>query len=94
MPRILDLENVIYNFIEKFVNVAMRTNAWFTNIFIYFYNKNILEYAQFLVTSSRLMIFHIEGHSSAYESSVQKTFLFIYFGALNKILFKNKASKF
>ena len=29
----------------------------------YLYNKNILKYAQILVTSDRCMIFHIEGHS-------------------------------
>ena len=43
IPRILDLKNC--------VNVSMRTDAWFNNIFMYLYNRNILEYAQILVTS-------------------------------------------
>ena len=40
--RILDLENVNYNF----ANVGMKPEVRFYNIFMYFYNKNILEYAQ------------------------------------------------
>ena len=28
------------------------------------YNKNILKYAQILVTSGKFMIYHIEGHSN------------------------------
>ena len=28
------------------------------------YDKNILKYAQILVTNGRFMIFHIEGHSN------------------------------
>ena len=31
-------------------------------------NKDILEYAQILVTSGRFMIFHIEGHSNKYRA--------------------------
>ena len=34
---------------------------------MYLYNKNILEYAQILVTSGRFMIFYNEGHSSTYD---------------------------
>ena len=44
----------------------MRSDAWFYNIFMYLYNKNILKYAQILVTSGRFMIFHIEGYSRIY----------------------------
>ena len=67
IPRILDLENVIHIIIKNLVYVAMRTDAWFYNIFMYLDNKNILEYAQ-MVTSGRFMIFHIEGHSSNFNS--------------------------
>ena len=31
-------------------------------------NKDILEYAQILVTSGRFMIFHIEGHFNKYRT--------------------------
>ena len=60
----MDLENVICIITKNLVNVAMRSDAWFYNIFMYLYNKNILKYAQILVTSGRFMIFHIEGHSN------------------------------
>ena len=60
--RISNLENVTKN-----VNVAMRTDVRFCNIFMFLRNKNILEYAQISVTSGRFMIFHIEGHSTVYS---------------------------
>ena len=40
----------------------------FTIFFMYLNNKNILEYAQILVTSGRFMIYHIEGHSNVLAS--------------------------
>ena len=46
----------------------------FTIIFLHLYNKNILEYAQILVTSGRFMIFHIEGHSSIKQYIYQTQF--------------------
>ena len=66
IPRILDLENVIHIIIKNLVYVAMRTDAWFYNIFMYLYDKNILKYAHILVTRGRFMIFHIEGYSINY----------------------------
>ena len=62
----MDLEIVICIITKNLVNVAMSTDAWFYNIFMYLYNENILEYAQIMVTSGRFMILHIEGHSSIY----------------------------
>ena len=61
--RISNLENVTNNL----VNVAMRTDVRFCDIFMFLRNKNILEYAQISVTSGRFMIFHIEGHSTVYS---------------------------
>ena len=45
----------------------MQTDAWFYNIYIlmHLYNKDILEYAQILVTSGTFMIYHIEVHSAS-----------------------------
>ena len=57
----------------------MRTNAWFYNIFMYLYYKNILEYAHILVNSGRFMIFHIEGYSikaSEFYCALMKKFFF------------------
>ena len=63
----MDLENVICIITKNLVNVAMRSDAWFYNIFMELYNKNILKYDdKILVTSGRFMIFHIEGYSIAY----------------------------
>ena len=61
------LRNLIYIITKNLVNVAMRSDAWFYIIFMYLYNKNVLKYAQILVTSGRFMIFHIEGHSNIYS---------------------------
>ena len=33
------------------------------------FNKNILEYAQILITSGRYIIFHIEGHSNEHTET-------------------------
>ena len=62
----MDLENVICIITKNLVNIAMRSDEWFYNIFIYLYNKDIIKYAQILVTSARFMIYHIEGHSTIY----------------------------
>ena len=62
----MDLENVIYIIAKNLVNVAMRTDAWFYNIFMYLNNKNILEYAQIVVTRPNSRILNIDGHSSVY----------------------------
>ena len=72
IPRILDLENVICIITKNLVNVAMRSDAWFYNIFMYLYNKNILKYAKILITSGRFMIFHIEGYSTTAKGCKRK----------------------
>ena len=41
----------------------MRTDAWFYNIFMYLYNKNILEYAQIAQSEPKSMLPNIEGRS-------------------------------
>ena len=46
IPRIFDLENVIGISAINLVDVGMRTEEAFYNIFMYLYNKNILEYGQ------------------------------------------------
>ena len=51
--------------------------AQFCHIFMYLYNKNILEYAQILVArgaSGRFIIFHIEGHSTKKVQCCKKVF--------------------
>ena len=73
IPKILDLENVICIITKNLVNVAMCSDAWFYNIFMYLYNKNILKYAQILVTSGRFMIFHIEGYSTKSDDSLLRS---------------------
>ena len=56
--------NILSAFLQKnVVNVAMKTDAWFYNIFMFLYNKNILESVQ-MVTNGRFTIFHIKGHSN------------------------------
>ena len=42
----MDLENVIYIFAYSFANVGIKPKVWFYIIFMYLYDKNILEYAQ------------------------------------------------
>ena len=66
----MDLENVICIITKNLVNVAMRSDAWFYNIFMYLYNKNILKYAQIVETNSNSRIPDIEGHSSMYSISM------------------------
>ena len=39
------------------------SDAWFNIIFMNLYNKNVLKYAQILVTSGKFM-YYIEGHSN------------------------------
>ena len=64
IPRIFDLENVIWIFTSNIGNVAMRMEEAFYNIFIYLYNKNILEYAQFARNGTESEIPYIESHSN------------------------------
>ena len=49
----------------KLVNVAMRTAEAFYNIFMYFYNKNILEYGQIARNGTESMIPDTEGRSNS-----------------------------
>ena len=60
----MDLENFICNFETKLVNVAMRTAEAFYNIFMYLYNKNILEYGQIARNGTESMIPDTEVHSN------------------------------
>ena len=48
------MEDVICIIIKNLVNVAMRSDAWFYNIFMYLHNKNILEYAQIAQSGLKL----------------------------------------
>ena len=66
IPRILDLQKFIYIFAYDFANFGMKTEEQFYNIFMYLYNKNILEYAQIVVTHANSRILDIEGHSKVY----------------------------
>ena len=45
----------------------MRMEEAFCNVFMYLYNKNILEYAQIARSGPKSMIRDIEGPSSIYE---------------------------
>ena len=55
---------MLFAFLKKnIVNVAMRIEEALYNISMYLYNKNILEYAQIVVTHPNSMILDIEGHS-------------------------------
>ena len=51
---------------KKLVNVAMRTAEAFYNIFMYLYNKNILEYGQIARNGMESMIPDTEGRSTVY----------------------------
>ena len=52
-------------FLQKnIVNVAMRMEEEFYNIFMYLYNKNILEYAEISRSGYKSMIHGIEGLSN------------------------------
>ena len=62
----MDLENFICNFETNFVNIAMRTAEAFYNIFMYLYNKNVLEYGQIARNGTESMIPDTEGRSNAY----------------------------
>ena len=42
----------------------MKPEVPFNNIFMYLYNKNILEYAQIAQSEPKSMIHNIEGHSN------------------------------
>ena len=66
IPRIFNLENVISIFIKNLVNVAMRMDEAFYNLFMYLYNKNVLEYAQIARSGPKSMIRNIEGSSTMY----------------------------
>ena len=59
----MDLENVIYIFAYHFANVGMKPEVPFYNIFMYLYNKNILEYARIAQSEAKSMILNIEGRS-------------------------------
>ena len=67
IPRILDLENVIYIFAYHFAKVGMKPEVPFYNIFMYLYNKNILEYAEIVGSEPKSMILNIEGHANLYS---------------------------
>ena len=58
----MDLENSICNFEMKFVNVAMRIAEAFYDIFMYLYDKNILEYGQ-IARNTEFKIPDTEGRS-------------------------------
>ena len=60
----MDLENFICNFETKLVNVAMRTTEAFYNIFMYLYNKNILEYGKIAWNGTESKIPDTEGRSN------------------------------
>ena len=60
------MKNVISLFTKNLVNVAKKTAEAFHNIFMYLYNKNIIEYAQIARNGPKAMIIDIEGHSSFY----------------------------
>ena len=62
----MDLENFICIFETKLVNVAMRTAEAFYNIFMYLYNKNILEYGQIARNGTESMVPDTEGCSIGY----------------------------
>ena len=57
-------ENFICNFETKLVNVSMRTAEAFYNIFMYLYNKNILEYVQIARNGTESVIPYTEGRST------------------------------
>ena len=48
----------------------MRTAEAFYNIFMYLYNKNILEYGQIARNGTESMIPNTEGHSNIYNKFV------------------------
>ena len=52
----------------KLVNVGMRMDERFYNIFMYLYNKNILEYGQIARNGTESMIPDTEGRSNTYRS--------------------------
>ena len=62
----MDLENVIYIFASNFAYFGMKPDERFYNIFMYLYNKNILEYDQIAQSEPKSMILNIEGLSSVY----------------------------
>ena len=59
----MDLENIIYIFAYNFANVGMKPEVPYYNIFMYLYNKNILDYAQIAQSEPKSMILNIEGRS-------------------------------
>ena len=54
---------MLYIFAYNFANVGMKPEVRFCNIFMYLYNKNILEYAQIARSGPKSMILYIESHS-------------------------------
>ena len=63
------MKNVISLFTKNLVNVAMRTAEEFYNIFMYLYNKNIVEYGQIARNGTESMIPDTEGCSNIYMDS-------------------------
>ena len=63
----MDLENVIYIFAYDFANLVMKPEVQFYNIFMYLYNKNILEYPKIVPSAPKFMILDIEGRSIGQE---------------------------
>ena len=59
-------KNFICIFEKNLVNVAMRMAEAFYNIFMYLYNKNILEYGQIARNGTESIIPDTEGHSNIY----------------------------
>ena len=49
---------------QMFTNVAMRMEEAFYNIYMYLYDKNVLEYGQIARSGPKSMIPNIEGRSS------------------------------
>ena len=65
------MKNVISLFAKNLVNVAMRTAEAFYNIFMYLYNKNILNriWSNYPKNGTESMIPDTEGRSSVYVVS-------------------------
>ena len=61
-----NLKKVIGIFTKNLVNVGMRTEEAFYKLFMYLYNKNILEYGQIARNWTESMIPDTEGRSNKY----------------------------
>ena len=64
------MKNIIYIFVYRFANVGMKPEVPFYNIFMYLYNKNILEYAEIVVTVPKFAIHYNEGHSNTVNEMI------------------------